>query len=270
MLHAVVAQLAVDLIGQHDQVVLDAELGDAFEILLRRDRAGRVGREIEHQHAALRRDRGGEFLRFQREAVLLAGLDRHRLAVGHDDARTVGNVAGLVVDHLFARIEQRAQREIDRLGHADGDEHLGRRVVRNVEEPADVARDRLAQRKQAEVRGVGRLAFFQRVDGGLADVPRGDEVRLADAQRDHAFAALHEFEEITDAGARNARDMPGDFGRIVHGNRDREKWVRKAERAETPASHPVSALLGVTAPRRGARNGPRGRTGSPFPYTSSG
>ena len=40
MLHSVVTQLAVNLIGEDNQVVLDAELRDAFEVLATEDAAG--------------------------------------------------------------------------------------------------------------------------------------------------------------------------------------------------------------------------------------
>jgi hypothetical protein len=130
----VVAEFAVDLIGEHDQVVLDGEFRDAFEVLARGAGTGRVGREIEHQHprfGVMAFASASGFSENPSSLVVTTG-DRH--AMGHDDARTVGNIARLVVNHLVAGIEQGAQGDVDRLGNADRDEHLARRIVGNTEE----------------------------------------------------------------------------------------------------------------------------------------
>ena len=149
--------------------------------------------------------------------MFLGGDHRHRHGVGQHDAGRVGDITRFVIDHLVAGVEQRAQRDVDGFGNADGDEHLACGIIGHAEESIDVAGDGFAQREQAEIGGVGRLAFFQRVNGGLADVPWRDEVRFADAERDHVVAALHEFEEVADARARDRGDVAGDFRGIVHG-----------------------------------------------------
>ena len=59
----------------------------------------------------------------------------------------------------------------------------------------------LRSSSRPRLRGVGGLAFFQRIDRGLADVPGSGEVRLADAQRNHVAGIEHQFEKFADAGA---------------------------------------------------------------------
>ena len=44
-----------------------------------------------------------------------------------------------------------------------------------------------------------RFALFQRVNGGLADVPRRDEVGFADAERNHVLHLRDDFEKVADA-----------------------------------------------------------------------
>jgi hypothetical protein len=92
--------------------------------------------------------------------------------------------------------------DVERLRDADGDEDLRLRIVGDAEMLRDVLADEDAQRFEAEVRGVARLAFLQRADHRLADRPRGRFVRLTDAERDDIGAADDEFKEIADAGAR--------------------------------------------------------------------
>ena len=86
-----------------------------------------------------------------------------------------------------------------------------------MEKIPDVAGDRLAQREQAEVGGVGGLAFFERIDRRLPDVPWSDEVGLAHAERDDVIAALDEFEKVADPRAWDGGDIGGDFRGVIHG-----------------------------------------------------
>ena len=115
-----------------------------------------------------------------------------------------------MVEHLITRIEQGAQGEIDGLADAHGHEHLGLRLVGHAEVFLDVGGDLGAQLGQAQVGGVAGVALFERVHGGLADVPGRDEIRLADAQADDPAHGLDDFKEIADARARDALDVAGD------------------------------------------------------------
>ena len=212
----VVAEFTVDLIGDHHQIVLDGELRNAFEVGPGGAGSSRVGREIEHQHPRTRRDGGGEVFRAQRKTVLSLGLNRHRNPMRHDDARAVGHIARLVIDHFIARVHQRAQGEIDGFGNAHGDQNLTRRIIADVKEILDIPRNRASQCQGAEVRGVGRLAFFQRINRRLANVPRRREIRLAHTQRNHIVAPLHQFKEIANPRTRDGGDVAGDFRLVIH------------------------------------------------------
>ena len=199
----VVGQLGVDLVGDDDQVALAGEGGDVLQVRPAHDGAGRVVREVEHQHLGAWRDLGFQHGAREAKAVLGARLDRHRHAVREEDRRAIGDVARLVVKHLVARVEQRPQRQVQRLADADRDEHLVVRVVFGAEVLADVAGQRAAQVEVAEVAGVMRRAAFEREDGGFAHVPGRVEVRLADAQADHVLHRRDDVEEVADARARD-------------------------------------------------------------------
>jgi hypothetical protein len=92
------------------------------------------------------------------------------------DARMITDVTRLVEHHLVARIHERAESDIQRLTHADGHKNFVLGAVADVKILFNVAIDGAAQFDEAEVRGVMRFALFQRVNGGLADVPRRIEV----------------------------------------------------------------------------------------------
>ena len=108
-----------------------------------------------------------------------------------------------MVKHLVARVKQRPQRQVQRLAHADRDEHLVVRVVFGAKRLADIAGQGAPQVEVAEVAGVMRRAAFEREDGGFAHVPGRVEVGLADAQADHVLHGRDQVEEVADAGARD-------------------------------------------------------------------
>ena len=63
---AVVDEVLVDLVGDGDEVVLDADARDRLELGAREHAAGRVVRRVEQQHARARTGRG-ELVRVERE-----------------------------------------------------------------------------------------------------------------------------------------------------------------------------------------------------------
>ena len=82
---------------------------------------------------AARLPRGAQCLGGQRKIVLRISRHGHRLAVGQRDARMIADVARLVKHHLVARIHERAERDVERLGNADGDEDFVLRPVADAE-----------------------------------------------------------------------------------------------------------------------------------------
>jgi hypothetical protein len=193
-----VGQPVVDLVGDQVEVV---PLGQRDQRLQRGPRlhgAGRVRRRAEQDRLGARGERGGDQVGVDGETVLPAGRHRHRDAAGEPHARLVGDVAGFRHDHLVAGVEQHPQRQVQALRDAGGDQALGARVVVGAVAAGQVGADQLAQPEQPGVGGVGGVAVLQGVDPGLADPPRGDEVRLADAQGDHVVHLRGDVEELAD------------------------------------------------------------------------
>ena len=198
----IVGQFRIDFVRQQQQVVLLAEIGDVLDVLLREHRARRVARKIQHQHARLRRHRLFEHGAREAELVLAPRFHAHGHAAGHDDGRPVAHEARLVVNHLVAGIEHRAQGDVDGLAHAHRHQRLLVPVVFRAELPRHVAADRLAQRRIAAVRRVVRRPALQRKDRRLAHGPRRVEIRLAHAERDHVLAGRDNVEKLADARKR--------------------------------------------------------------------
>ena len=71
-------QLGVNLVGDDEQVVPQDHLGNSQQFGARHRAAGRIGREIQHQHFAPRRDRFLDGFGRDGETVFRPAGDRHR------------------------------------------------------------------------------------------------------------------------------------------------------------------------------------------------
>ena len=131
-------------------------------------------------------------------------------AVRHDHTRAVAHVAGLVVEDFVAGVDERAQGEVNGLAHAHRHDDLRGRIVGDVEVLGDVTRDALAEARQAEITRVAGVPALQRINGGLADAPRGVKIGLADAERDDVLHGLDDLEKVANPRARNVADVVGD------------------------------------------------------------
>ena len=208
--HLVVGEFAVDLVGQHNEIVLHRKGGDLPQLLQRQDRSGGIGREVQHQDAGLVRDRLLQGVRAERELLLGTGGHGHGNAASQQDAGAVGDIAGLVVEDLVAGIEQGAERDVDGLGDTHGDDDFVVGVVGDGEMLLDVGGDRPAKARRAEIGRIAGVSLFERIDRRLADVPRGDKIRLADPQRDDLLHRLDDLKEVADSRTGNGADMVRD------------------------------------------------------------
>ncbi|MPM39577.1 hypothetical protein SDC9_86211 [bioreactor metagenome] len=151
-------QVLVHLVGDHHQVVLHCDPGDRVELVGAEDVTGRIVRRVDQQQPGPVRDRrpqvglGQPVAGFGRRRVPQPDRPGHR--PGQCDRRGVGVVRRLEHHHLVAGVAQRQDRGGQRLGRPGGDQHLGRRVVRQAVPAALMLGDRLPQRRDAAPRWV--------------------------------------------------------------------------------------------------------------------
>ena len=191
--------------------MLDSKIGYPLQFLRVHHGSGGVRGEIQHDYLGARGDAFFHFSGTQGKVVLCLGLHHHGHSVGHVDGRTVADVAGFVIDDFVPRIQQGAEGQVQGLRDAHSDDDFLGRIVGHMEFFRDVFGDAFPQFQQAEVAGVGGLAFFEGIDRCLPDVPGGREVRLADAKRDHIAGVEDQFEEFADPGAGNRLDAVRNF-----------------------------------------------------------
>ena len=190
------------------------------KVLAAHDGAGRIVRVADQEDAGAGRDVRFQVFRRDAEFVFDARGNGDGDASRQRGAGLVGNVARLRDQHFVAGRKQRAQREVERLADADGDEDVGFRVVVEAVLFFLVPRDFLQKLGQAAVPGVGGASLFEAVDAAFADGPWRHEVRFADAEGDHILHFGGGVEKFPDARGRNGLHLRRDalFPVEAHGD----------------------------------------------------
>ena len=145
---AVVQHLVVDLVDHQQQAVLGRDGDDALQQLARVRRAGGIVGVDQHDGAGARADQLLDLDRIGQEIVVRIAAVIHRTAVIEDGRGRPQRVVGRRHQHFVARIQQRAQRQVDQFRHAVADEYAVRVRIRRA--ALGVRRgDRIARRGQA-------------------------------------------------------------------------------------------------------------------------
>src|SRR6266851_7514193 len=214
-----VHELAVDLVGDDEQVMLLRELADEVDVFLRQHAAGRVLRSVDDDHSCPRRDERRELVEVHAKRALFA--QPHRLRHSSDEVhlRRVRGIAGVGQDHLVSRLDGREQGEEEdvlRAGHQD--DVVG--VNLGLEHPGDEAGDRFARLVDPARGRVVRVAVLHGADSRLDDVVRRREVWFADLEMDDALALSLEpagaGERLEGAFSAQARHALGKPNRSAH------------------------------------------------------
>ena len=164
---AVVDDVLVDLVGEREQVVLQADRGDQLQLVAAEDLAGRVVGRVDDDRPRPGPDRGAQLVGVDRPVGLVERhVARHRAR--EDRVGPVVLVERLEDHDLVAGVDQPEHRRDHPLGGAAHDRDVGVGARRPARMPASRLRgDRLAQRLRAprdrvlvdvgEERGRGRL-----------------------------------------------------------------------------------------------------------------
>ncbi len=208
---AVVDDVLVDLVGDREQVVLDAERGDRLELGAREDLPRRVVRAVEDDRARPRGHGPGETVGVEGEGGRLEG-DEDGLGAGDDAAGPVVLVERLEDDHLIPGVQDRQERREHRLGRAAADGHVPLGIDLHAVALRVFVGDGAAEPRRAPR---DRVLMEVAVDRSVCrrDQLRGRrEVRHALREVDAAHLA-HDPRHLADDGLREPLDPLRDPGR---------------------------------------------------------
>ena len=124
MAFVAIRQFGVDFIRQNHDVGSAQYSGDCLQMCAPHDCAGRIVGEGKDQQLCARSNGRLQLLRRQSERVLGARGDRHGHAAGQLGNRRVADERRFHNEHLVARLDERADGNIDCLGTADRDQKL--------------------------------------------------------------------------------------------------------------------------------------------------
>ena len=204
-----IGQLAVDLVGKNDNVLLHADFGNLPKVLLGHDGTGRIVRERKHEKLRLIGNRHAEFLRSQAEFIFLLKLDNYRNALRQNNTRFIGNIARLRNDNLLAGAYHGADCKVNRFTSPDRNQNLALRLVGEPVTAVQKVRNLGAELGKSRIAGIVRFRFLEGIDAFLTDVIRRRKIRLADTEGDGVLHLMNNIEKFTNAGGLDAY-----YGRI--------------------------------------------------------
>jgi len=178
--------------GNQDLRMFAQHLAQRFQVFQRVHCAGGIARAVEDDHARLGGDGFGQLFWCQLEALRDVGPNDDRLAFGDEDDVGIGHPVRRGDDDFVAGIDG-CQNEVEEaLLAAAGDQDLFGGIVQAVV-ALELGDDGLLQRGGATHRGVLGETLVDGRDGGILDVLRCIEIRLAGSQSDDVLAFGFQF-----------------------------------------------------------------------------
>ena len=177
-----VRQLRIDLIGEHINILFNADLCNLLQILPPHHTAGRIVRKRHYENLRLICNRRQKLFLRQAELIFLFQFNCHRYAVCQHDTWHIGNVARLRNEHLIARIQHRTKCHINSFAAAYRYKNLMKRIIGYLKSASEILCDRHTQFLQT---GIGRIkgpSLFQCINTLITNMPRRIKIRLTDTK----------------------------------------------------------------------------------------
>src|SRR5713101_1763358 len=237
---AVVDDVLVDLVGDRQEVVLEAEIGDGLELVAREDLAGRVIGAVEDDGARAGRHRPPEPVRVEGEVRRLE-RDERRLGAGDHAPRPIVLVERLEDDDLVARIQHGQQRRQHGLRRSAADCHVAVGIDLHPVELAVFLGDPLPQARRPPRDRVLVEVAVDRLVGRRDQLRRRGEVGHALGQV-HAADLIDDARHLADDRLGECLDAPGDlhYGTITSRSIG-STWTPRSLSHRTPRSSAPSS-----------------------------
>ena len=180
-----VEQGVVDIVRDHQQIVLHGQLGDLCHRFARHNGAGGVVRGVDHQRLGVQCDELFDGLRLHFKIMLQIRGNADRRAVTVCDLRHIVQPLRILNEDFITLVQQDEEQETQRAHATVGDDDLRVRVVVQILQ-VGFFRDGLTKRERAGIRRIVRDALVECFFAGLTDQLRRRHIGFADAEADDA------------------------------------------------------------------------------------
>ena len=204
-----VVELAVDLVGDHHQVVGFGEGRQALELRFGDDASGRVRRAVDDYRPSLGGDQCFERGGGKTEAVISRHRVADRVGAGERGNRLVGRKPGVRHQNLVAGIDRGEHRAQQSAVGAHRDAHRIRRVL-----SGSAFGDELPQLANPAVERIAELFSVEEGARRIDDHRRGGERRFAESEVDGVGGGL--LEDLADERQRDPIETSGHASPIAH------------------------------------------------------
>ncbi|CAB4884834.1 unannotated protein [freshwater metagenome] len=224
MLEAVKRKVLVDLVGDHDEIVLDGDVGDALQFAAGEHLAGGVVRRVEQDQLGARGDRCSYFVEVDAECRRMQ-CDGSYLPAGHRNTCLIDVEHRLERDDLVAGVQQGQQRTGQSFTGSCGDQHLGGSIEAQAVEALLVFDNGLAQAGDANGRWVLVLAAVDCCDRYIEHLTRAIGVGETLAEVDRVGGKCQRGHFTEDGGSKTL-ELGRQIGQTIRHRFDRRALLR--------------------------------------------
>ena len=192
MLGPVIEDVLINLVGDRQDIIFLAQLGDELEVAARKHAAGRVVRRVDDDGAGLVIERCRQFGPVKRELGRVQA-DESRRRAAQDGVRSIVFIKRFEHDDFFARVDGRHQRGDHPFGRAAAYGQVGLRVELHTVIAQRFRDNPVAQALGAPGDRILVMVVHNRPAGGVLDLGRRREVG-------EALGQVHRFMLGSDAG----------------------------------------------------------------------
>ena len=211
-----ISQIAVDFIGNDDEIVLFCKRCQLHERIPVHDGTGGIVRVPDKDSFCPGSDFLFQFFHGEFEFIFLIGRYQYRFPTCNGYAGRISQVRRVRDEHFISRVQESSHDDTDGFGYAHGHHDFILRVVVHVIPVMEKFCNFFPQFQKAPVGGIGGLLPFQTFDAGINDFIRRRIVRFPYAQGNDIFHGAGKVKEFTDARERHLFDIGCEFFIPIH------------------------------------------------------
>ena len=206
MIFAAISQFRVNFIGNHQQVVFDANRGNPFQVFPFHDGTGGVIGIRQNQRLCFGCNSRFQFFGHEFEVVFRFCSHHHRHPMLQLDSWFICHIGRFHHKHFVSRFQNGTQCHVNGFGCADGAKNLVC-VIIQIKAAFQIMGNFLPQFGHAPVGGISCFAFRQRIHGSFPHTFRCFEIRFPNAKGNDVVHGSYNIKKFPNSGRRQNRHM---------------------------------------------------------------